>query len=125
MSFNFFSARFQYWYVFTLTFLGIAIHLPGIFGYAIGDAPTKAHVLMFLFDLIVLVGISLRSTWGFWAAVSLYIYGVASQSYWSVEAVVKQMDQIGLQIAMAVLTAVGLYFLFSAKQQFIKQSTVT
>lgn len=114
----------QYWYVVALTFLGVVIHLPGIFGYAIGDAPKNAHILMFLFDLIVLIGICVRSLWGFWAAVVLYTYGVASQSYWSAEAVIKKMDQIELQIAMAILTAIGFYFLFSAKQQFLRQSTV-
>jgi hypothetical protein len=100
--------------------LGIGLHVLGIFERGIGDAPIKDHFLMLTVDSIALVGILSRKKWGYYFSLALFTYAVISQTYWTIEAIVKKYDAIGLQALMASMCIVVLTVLVTRRDMFVR-----
>jgi hypothetical protein len=98
-------------FVLTVLFAGIVIHIFGSFGIQTGDAGFLAHYAMLAADSVAFVGLLLRQRWGYWFATGLFIYAAFSQSFWTIEAVIKGYDMAAAQGITAFLCFVSLFLL--------------
>ena len=105
-------------FVLFVLFLGIVIHVLGSFDIQTGDASFFAHYAMFAADTIAFSGLLLRRRWGYWIALGLFVYASCSQTYWTIEAIVKGYDMVLAQGITAILCILGLWILIGKKIEF-------
>lgn len=112
--------KWLYGYVIALAVVGVIIHVLGFLNLGIGDAPTSAHIIMTVLDVILLIAITVRGKISFFFIVTFLSYGVASQIYWTIEAVIKNYDKPLLQALMASLVTIAQWIVISQRGFFLK-----
>ena len=73
--------RFVYFYPILLTSCGIFIHAFGLLGIEYNGVPTWIHVAMLIIDSAVVIGLLLKTSWGYWLGTALYIEQIILQTY--------------------------------------------
>jgi uncharacterized membrane protein len=115
--------RLFYWYPIVVSALGIGIHFFGTLRLFQREVPQANHIIMLIIDMLVVIGLLKRTTWGYWFAVLLYIQQSTMQPYWAYQAYMQGKD-FGLFQVMITSPAViaALFVLVFNKRLFIKKS---
>jgi hypothetical protein len=113
------NLTFIYAYPILLTSIGVMIHAFGLLGIEYHNPPAWIHFVMLSVDIAVVVGLILKSSWGWWLAVALYIEQVILQTY--------GLHQLGwlraslpLQIPVPLLCLAALIILVLNKNKFTR-----
>lgn len=113
------NLTFIYAYPILLTFIGVMIHAFGLIKIEYCTAPAWIHFIMLSVDSAVVVGLILKSSWGWWLAVALFIEQVILQTY--------SLHQLGwlessfpLQIPVPLLCLTALIILVLNKNKFTR-----
>lgn len=111
-----------YFYPILLATCGIAIHALGLFGIAYLHAPFWGHLVMLLIDSAVVLGLLLKSSWGYWLGVILYLEQVYIQTL-SLHHAGWFASPSHLQIPVPFLCLIALVLLVLNKKSFTGQSS--
>jgi hypothetical protein len=108
-----------YAYPILLTSCGIFIHAFGLFGIEYGSCPAWLHLIMLSIDSAVVIGLILKSSWGWRLGVVLFVQQVICQTYW--------LHQSGwlhtslrLQLPVPSLCLAALIILLFNKNKFVQ-----
>lgn len=118
------NIKLLYGYVVLLAIAGVVIHVLGFLQLGIGDAPVVSHVVMTVLDSVLLFAVLFRGKPSFYFIVVFLGYGVISQIYWTIEAILKKYDQPLLQALMASLITIAFYIVISQRRFFLRESRI-
>ena len=74
--------RLLYSYPIILTAIGVGIHFFGAIGLFQIEGPRILHAIMLTVDILVVIGLSKRTRWGYWLAILLYTEQSIMEPYW-------------------------------------------
>lgn len=113
--------RCLYLYPIVLTVVGVGIHFFGMLRLFQLEVSGLAHTVMFAIDLLVVVGLFRKSTFGYWLAILLYSEQSIMQPYWAYHAYIE--GQGLFQILVTCPLVIGaLFILISNKPLFLKNA---
>jgi hypothetical protein len=111
--------KMAYFFPIALTSCGILIHACGLLGIEYHHNSFLAHLIMLIVDISVVLGLLLKSSWGYWLGILLYIEQVYIQTL--------SLRQLGwlnsiyrFQIPVPLLCLTALLFLFVYRKEFTK-----
>ena len=110
--------KFLYAYTILLTCLGVFIHAFGLLGLEYGSSPSWLHLVMLSIDSTVVIGLMVRSLWGWWLGVILFIQQVICQTYWLYQS--GGLDAPWIQIPVPLLCLAALVILLLNKCTFVQ-----
>jgi hypothetical protein len=113
------NLTFIYAYPILLTSIGVTIHAFGLLGIEYCNAPAWIHFIMLSVDSAVVVGLILKSSWGWWLAIALFIEQVILQTY-SLHQLGWLETSLPLQIPVPLLCLTALIILILNKNKFIR-----
>lgn len=113
------KAKLLYYYPIALTAIGVGIHFFGTLGLFQLETPQANHALMFIIDILVVIGLSKRTDWGYWLAVFLYIQQSIMQPYWAYQNFLQGMGLFQLLVTSPLVVA-SLAVLALNKRLFVR-----
>jgi len=117
-------ARTFFWYPIVLATTGIVIHALALLGFSVSNTPTWLHLLMFLIDFAVVVGLYRGLNGGYWLAVALYLQQSVFQGYWAYQNIIHaEWQHRYFQVLAAVLCMISLWILAANKALFVEKTT--
>lgn len=109
-----------FYYPIALTCIGALIHSLSLLGIKIVNAPLWLHLMMLTVDIAVIIGLNLRSTWGYWLAMALYVQQVTyPEGYWAIVGIIRHWDGLWVMWLTLTLCIIALGILISRRQLFI------
>lgn len=104
-----------------LTVVGVGIHAAALLGSSVGDAPTWLHITMLFVDSLVVVGLLLRTKWGYGLALALYLQQLVFQTYWACEGFQSQWEMRWMQVLTVLLCALAFAMLALRRECFVSE----
>ncbi len=101
-------ARIFYYYPIVIGSIAIALHLCGTVGLFQTELPRGIHMLMYTADILVVIGLFAKSTWGYYLALVFFVGHSILQSYWGVEALSRGISYHLFLSCPLVITALAL-----------------
>lgn len=111
--------RLLYYYPIVIASIATALHLGGTVGIYQPEVERGFHMLMYTLDLLVVIGLFAKSTWGYYLALLFCVSQTVLQSYWGFTSL-----SAGLSSHLIVycpLVLIGLGLLLSQQELFLRQ----
>jgi hypothetical protein len=103
-----------------LASLGVVIHLLALFGISVSQTSDTIHIVMFIVDSCVVIGLTLKKLWGYIGAVLLFLQQSLFQSYWAYKNMIYGWDLWSFQVITSVLCIIALLILIFSKRHYLE-----
>jgi len=112
-------AHLLYYYPICISAIGVAIHFFGMLGLFQLEVPRILHVIMFVLDLAVVIGLLRKWSWGYWLAILLYVQQSIMQPIWAYNAYQQGLGLFQLLVTSPLVIS-ALFILIFNKNLYIK-----
>ena len=107
------------WFLICLTAYFVVVHLSGILQLYQLSVPLWIHIVFFIVDSLVVVGLVKKTKWGYFLAVVLCFHQVIVQTYWSFFSGIA-LESLGIrQSFLLVIVTFALAILLIKKDIFL------
>jgi hypothetical protein len=114
------AKEYIYWYPIMLSAIGVGIHFLGTLGLFQLEVHRLAHLIMFIIDFMVVLGLLKKSKRGYLLAILLYIEQSIMQPYWAYLSFIAGFGIFQLLVT-SPLVIIALIILIFNKSLFIKK----